>query len=303
MKALIVGFGSIGKRHYEVLNGLHHISTIDIVTKQNIKGVTTYFALEDIEDLSQYNYMIVASETIKHFKQLAYICSKVQDKKILVEKPLYDKVYEKIETNNQIFIAYNLRFHPVLTKLTELLHNEDVYYANIICGQYLPTWRPEQDYRDSYSADINKGGGVLRDLSHELDYITWLFGDIKKLDTINTKISDLEIKSDDIFIGIGVTEHNTVINLSMDYISKTPIRRLTIHTKEHTIEADMIKNIISLTSKNTDNQRIVCESIDRNYTYSKMHEAIISGTYENICSFDEGIKIVNLIETIEYNEL
>jgi len=107
------------------------------MTDNEIQSAIEYESLwENIvrisEDLSQYNYMIVASETIKHFKQLAYICSKVQDKKILVEKPLYDKVYEKIETNNQIFTAYNLRFHPVLTKLTELLHNEDVYYANII---------------------------------------------------------------------------------------------------------------------------------------------------------------------------
>jgi hypothetical protein len=89
----------------------------------------------------------------------------------------------------------------------------------------------------------------------------------------------------------------------MDYISKTPIRRLTIHTKEHTIEADMIKNIISLTSKNTDNQRIVCESIDRNYTYSKMHEAIMGNAYENVCSLEEGLNIVSMIEKIEYKEL
>jgi len=303
LKILIIGFGSIGKRHFEILNNFKNITSIDIVTKQHIENIPSYQNLEAVKHLDNYDYFIIASETAKHFEQLKYICSKVEHKKILVEKPLYDKVYEAIETTNKIFTAYNLRFHPVLTKLAELLKDEDVYYANIICGQYLPTWRPEQDYRKSYSADINQGGGVLRDLSHELDYMTWLLGDIKKLDAINTKISDLEINSDDIFTGIGVSQQNIVINVSMDYISKTPMRRLIIHTKKHTIEADMIKNTIVIGKKDTHSETIVCQDVDRNYTYSKMHEAIINSTYDNVCSFDEGLKIVNMIEKIEYKEL
>jgi len=303
MKILLIGYGSIGQRHVEILKTFSTITSIDIVSKQNISHLLCYSKLENVVNLNQYDYFIIASETVKHFEQLKYICSNVENKKILVEKPLYNKVYEHIETTNKIFTAYNLRFHPVLTKLTELLKDEDIYYANIICGQYLPTWRPEQDYRDSYSADIKKGGGVLRDLSHELDYITWLFGDIKKLDAINTKISDLEINSDDIFTAIGVTNRNIIINVSMDYISKTPMRRLIIHTKTHTIEADMIKNSIVLGGKDTNSETIEGKSIDRNYTYTKMHEAILNGSDKNVCSFDEGAKIVEMIETIEYKEL
>ena len=303
MKALIIGFGSIGKRHFEVINSFKNIAFIDVVSKQNLTGISTFSTIEKIKDLNIYDYFIVASETAKHFEQLKYICSKVEYKKILIEKPLYDKVYNNIETTNQIFTAYNLRFHPVLTKLTELLKDEDIYYANIICGQYLPTWRPKQDYKNSYSADIKKGGGVLRDLSHELDYITWLFGDIKKLDAINTKISDLEINSDDIFTAIGVTDCNIVINVSMDYISKIPMRRLVIHTKTYTIEADMIKNSIILGGKNINSETIEGKSIDRNYTYTKMHEAILNSSGKNVCSFGEGAKIVEMIENIEYKEL
>ena len=303
MKVLIIGFGSIGKRHFEVLSNFVSITSVDVVSKQSIADIQSYSNLEDIKDLHIYDYFIISNETTKHFEQLKYVCSKVEHKKILVEKPLYDKVYEKIETTNTIFTAYNLRFHPVLAKLTELLKHEDIYYANVICGQYLPTWRPEQDYRDSYSADINQGGGVLRDLSHELDYITWLFGDIKKLDAINTKISDLEINSDDIFTAIGVSDRNIIINVSMDYISKTPMRRFIIHTKNHTIEADMIKSTIIISGENTNSEIIECQSIDRNYTYTKMHEAILNSAYENICSFDEGSEIVNIIENIEYKEL
>ena len=303
MKVLIIGFGSIGKRHFEILSAFDNVAVIDVVSKQNLENISSYSKLEDIEDLDTYDYFVIASETVKHYDQLKYICTQVEHKKILVEKPLYDRKYEKLETTNQIATAYNLRFHPVLVKLTELLKDEEIYYANVICGQYLPTWRPEQDYRDSYSADLNQGGGVLRDLSHELDYITWLFGDINKLDAINTKISNLEINSDDIFTAIGVSDRNIIINVSMDYISKTPIRRLTIHTQTCTIIADMINSTIVVSDKNSNSKSIECESVDRNYTYTKMHEAILNNSYENICSFDEGSKIIDVIESIKFKEL
>ncbi|MCD4668228.1 MAG: Gfo/Idh/MocA family oxidoreductase [Sulfurimonas sp.] len=300
MKILIIGFGSIGKRHYEILNSFKNVNSVDIVTKQNIQNITLFKRLSDIDDLEKYDYFIISSQTVSHYEQLKYICSKVENKNILVEKPLYDRKYENITTTNQIFTAYNLRFNPVLIKLKSLLKDTDIYYANIICGQYLPTWRPTQDYKKSYSADIAQGGGVLRDLSHEVDYATWLFGNIKNIKYINSKVSDLEIKSDDIFTAIAVTSNKTIINLTMDYISKVAMRRLIVHTKNHTIEADMINNTLLLYDKDGKKEDIQIESYDRNYTYTKMHQAIINNDIENICSYEDGKNIVNIIENIEY---
>ena len=185
IKLLIIGFGSIGRRHYEIVKDFENVENITVVTKQNLPLISTYNILSEVKNLDYYNYFIISSETIKHYDQLKYLCSKVDNKKILVEKPLFDKLRGNMKyKSNQVFTAYNLRFHPVILKLKELLENEEVYFANIICGHYLPLWRPNQDYRNSYSADISKGGGVLRDLSHELDYVNWIFGDIEKLDNI-----------------------------------------------------------------------------------------------------------------------
>jgi len=300
---LIIGFGSIGKRHFEILNEFENINNIDIVTKQTMKNIKTFQKLENIDDLNLYDYFIISSETIKHYEQLKYICSKVANKKILVEKPLYDKNHDDINSNNKIFTAYNLRFHPVLQELSTLLEDEKIYYANIMCGQYLPTWRLEQDYRDLYSAKLEEGGGVLRDLSHELDYATWLFGDIEKIEAINTKISDLEINSDDIFTAIAISNQKIIINLTVDYISKTPIRRIIIHTKEKTIEADVIKNSISIYSKNGTSKKIEIETVDRNHTYANMHKNIINDEFEMLCSFTNGKKIVDIISNIEFKEM
>ena len=303
MKVLLIGYGSIGKRHFEILNSLAHITSIDIVTKQEVKNTKVFSKLSKVKYINSYDYFIIASQTSKHYEQLKTICAQVKNKKILVEKPLFDRCNKIFECHNVLFTAYNLRFHPVLEKLKALLKDEHVYYVNIICGQYLPTWRPEQDYRKSYSADINQGGGVLRDLSHELDYITWLFGDIKKIDSINTKISDLEINSDDIFTAIAVTENKSIINLTIDYISKISMRRMVVHTKEHTIEADFVNHSIIIYDKKYHIKTLNIEQKDRNYTYLKMHQSILSDNYEKVCNFTEGMKIVELIEKIEFKEL
>jgi len=303
LKVLLIGYGSIGKRHYEILILLKNITMIDVVTKQEVTNLKTFKKLCDVDDINIYDYFIISSETFKHYEQLKYICSKVNEKKILVEKPLYDKKHKEIKTNNHIFTAYNLRFHPILRELKNLLKDEKIYYANIICGQYLPSWRPNQDYTKSYSGDINQGGGVLRDLSHELDYANWLFGDIDKIDFINTKISNLEINSDDIFTAIAITKSKIIINLTIDYISKFPIRRLIIHTKDNTIEVDIIKNTLYSYTKVGDKKVIEIDKIDKNYTYKMMHESILHDEIDEVCSFEDGKKIVNIIENIEYKEL
>ena len=279
------------------------IECIDLVTKQNISGVSSFKTLSDVKDIQYYDYFIIASETSKHYEHLKYICSKVENKKILVEKPLYDKTYKLLESNNLIFTAYNLRFHPVLEKLKNEIEKEHVYYVNAICGQYLPTWRPDQDYRLSYSANIEQGGGVLRDLSHELDYLTWLFGDINKIDSINTKVSELDINSDDIFTAIAVTKNKTILNVTVDYISKAPMRRLIIHTENKTIEADIIHNRIAISDRDTKEDITFLDKKDKNHTYKKMHESIINDELDVVCSFDAGKKIVNLIDGIEFKEL
>lgn len=303
MKVLLIGFGSIGKRHYEILNGLAEVQNVDLVSQQNLPGIQSYVNLSDIEDLNVYDYFIIASETYRHYEDLKYICSRVEEKSILVEKPLYNTKKEELKCTNKVFVAYNLRFHPVMEKLKELLSGKKVYFANIICGQYLPTWRPEQDYRKSYSADIGRGGGVLRDLSHELDYVNWLFGDIDMLDFISTRISDLQIASDDIFTAIGLTKKKTIINVSMDYISKVPMRRMVVHTDSSTIEADFMKNSIVEFDINSKADVVKLEEIDRNYTYRKMHQSILSNRQTKVCSFDEGKRIIELIDDITYKEI
>jgi CMP-N,N'-diacetyllegionaminic acid synthase len=298
VKVLVIGYGSIGRRHVEVLQSIDSNIIVDVVTTQAVVELKVYQRLEVVSNINKYDYFVIASETSKHFEQLKYICSQVTEKKVLVEKPLFDRSYDRFMLNNMVFVAYNLRFHPVIQHVKQLISQDEVYYANVFCGQYLPTWRPNRDYRTSYSADALKGGGVLRDLSHELDYAAWLFGDIVEIQGVNTKISDLEINSDDIFAATAISENKTIMNISVDYISKTPMRRMVIHAREQTIEADMIGNKVVSFDKKGNKEVSDFGVIERNLTYQSMHKAVLSEDNDVLCSYEEAEKTTVLIDKV-----
>ena len=249
MKVLIIGYGSIGKRHEEVLLSIDGIEQIDIVTQQTLVNKVTYINLEEVFEITKYDYYIIASQTSSHYEQLRYLESKVSGKLIFCEKPLF-KTKEQLQiVNNLVYVGYVLRFHPLVKTLRELIKDKKVISVNVNCGQYLPTWRPESDYKDSYSAKKEEGGGVLLDLSHEIDYIQWLFGKIEELQSYQLKVSDLEIDSDDLTMIIGKTKKETIINMSIDYISKITYRKMLVHTFNERFDLDFINNNSSFAPK------------------------------------------------------
>ena len=299
MKVLIIGFGSIGKRHCEVLSEFNSIEQVDLVTKQIIENRTCYKNLEEVKNINKYDYFVIASETKKHYEQLIYLDNILKNKKIFCEKPLFEKKQDfKQSNNNKIFIGYVLRFHPLMQEFKNRLKNETIISANIKCGQYLPNWRPDTDYRKSYSASQAKGGGVLLDLSHEIDYAQWLFGKIEDIKSYQVKVSDLEIDSDDLTMLLGKTIYATMINLSIDYISKITHRKIIVETLMSSFEVDLIKNRLNIIDKDGNTNLIEVKTLERNDMFRNMHRSIINN--ENINStLDEAMDIMNTISVIQ----
>lgn len=298
MNILIIGYGSIGKRHEEVLKTIDKNFEIHIVTKQNLNEKITFKDLDAINDLCVYDYFIIASETHKHYDQLQYLNSKLKNKIIFCEKPLFEKFKPFGNINNIIYIGYVLRFHPLMLKLKEMLSNEKIITASIKCGQYLPGWRPNIDYRNSYSAKKSEGGGVLLDLSHEIDYCQWLFGKLSEIKSYQLKISDLKIDSDDIAMFIGKTGNGVLINLSVDYISKITHRKMIIETFERTYELDFIANTLKQNDKNGNSRLFDVKKLKRNDLFISMHSSILSDG-RHACTMGEGLDVMHTIKMIQ----
>ncbi len=300
MKVLLIGFGSIGRRHFDVLKSFPEVSEIHIVTKQDLLTEKTYASLQMVTQINDYDYYLIASETNKHFEQLSWLNTQVKGKKIFCEKPLFEKSYPLNDINNEVFIGYVLRFHPLLQKLKSLVKGHRVLNINVACGSYLPNWRGNIDYKDSYSAKKDQGGGVLLDLSHELDYTNWIVGQLVNIRSFQTKISNLEIDSDDLVSLMATTKKGVVVNLSIDYFSKLAHRKILLNTDDFTIELDLIANKLVQTFMSGENQVHELAGLERNYLFEKMHQEILfSAEKEYVATLDEGLTLMHQIQKIQ----
>lgn len=298
MKVLLIGFGSIGKRHYEVLSQISQVQNIDLVTKQDIQDKICYKNLEVVDNINQYDYFVIASETNKHFEQLKFLEENVKNKLIFCEKPLFESKKDLEIKNNKVFSGYVIRFHPLLEKLKEFVKNEKIILVNAKCGQYLPSWRSNTNYKNCYSAKKEDGGGVLLDLSHEIDYVQWLCGQINEIKSYQVKISDLEINSDDLTMLIGKTNKNILVNISIDYISKNTHRKLFVETFEYTYELDFISAKLTKKNKTGLEEIYSFSNLERNYMFEKMHLDIFN-KQKNICTYKEALEVMDTISTIQ----
>ena len=146
-------------------------------------------------------------------------------------------------------MACPLRYNPVLQYVKDQINLDEVFAARAISSSYLPEWRPGQDYRQCYSAHKDMGGGVGIDLIHEWDYLTWFFGMPDKCYSIQDKISNLEIDSDDIAIYIAKAGNKT-IELHLDYFGRKSIRRLELYMPDDTILCDILEGSVIYQKKN-----------------------------------------------------
>lgn len=296
MKVLIIGFGSIGKKHFLALNELRFL--VDVLSKSyefshfEGKNLRLFKDLEEL-NLQEYDLFIIANITTSHFKTLEFLDQNVKEKIILVEKPLFQKDIEFIPSNNnQIYIAYLLRFHPIIQDLKQLVDGKEVYFAKFICNSYLPNWR-KLDYRQNYSAKKELGGGVMLDLSHEIDLAFYFFKELSLNFSQNLKISELEITSDD-FTFLALSAKNTSIHIELDYFSKLNQRKILFHTKENSFEADLVHNKLNIYDK-TNNFKSKTYENDTFKTLQNMYKAILEKD-QNLCTLEEARKVLRLCD-------
>lgn len=291
-RALVIGYGSIGKRHAGILREMGF--SISILSKQKDLPEKTFFNLKKALNSFTPDYVIIANKTFEHYSTLSSLVKLGFEGSVLVEKPLFHEIHSPHQNKfKNTWVGYNLRFHPLLQKLKKAIAGEPAISVHAVAGQYLPQWRPEKDYRLSYSTNRQEGGGVLRDLSHELDYITWLFGPWERLTALGGHFSPLEINSDDIFSMMMSGKNCPIANIQINYLERVPRRELLVNTAQKSIKLDLIEDSIQI---NGETERA---KLERNDTYRFQHEAVINQSSDSLCSIEEGLIQVNLIHHAE----
>ena len=253
LKVCFVGVGSIARRHIRNLREVCVYRSINLIIdalrRENIpvEGVDNVYS--DIRKLpDDYDVLFITNPTETHLNSLIKLHNK--GRHFFIEKPVVtpgqikEATRLELKKNSVYYVACPLRHNGVIQWIKKNVSTEDVIGVRSISSSYLPEWRPEQDYRGTYSSHRDLGGGVSTDLIHEWDYLTYLFGWPKEIHSLIGKKSDLEIDSDDYALYIANYDSMTV-ELHLDYYGRKPIRQIQLFTKEETIIGDLTDNTIT----------------------------------------------------------
>lgn len=208
-RILVCGTGSIGKRHISNLLDLganlcvwrNQPKLLDEIAEK-YPSISLFTELS--EAIEEASAVVVATATDQHLP----IARQVLESKrpLFLEKPIshqWQGVEELLELgkNMTVEVGCQMRSHPCLTKLERLLKakksNRALTYR-LAMGHRLDAWRPDQDYKESYSSKASRGGGALFDLIHQIDLALWFFGPVQSVQAVLSSISELQIEADDV---------------------------------------------------------------------------------------------------------
>jgi predicted dehydrogenase len=230
MKFVIAGLGSIGRRHLRNLVALGERDVIlyrthhSTLTDEDLVGFSVETELEAA--LSHKPDAVIISNPTSLHLDVAIPAARA-GAHLLLEKPIshnMERVVELeeaiVEGGGRILVGFQFRFHPGLVKTAELIKQGAIgrpLSSRAVYGEYLPGMHPWEDYRNSYSARKELGGGVILTLCHPLDYMRWLLGEVSELWAFVRRLNDFEIQVEDT-VEIGLQfESGAVGSLNLNY--------------------------------------------------------------------------------------
>lgn len=269
-RVLIVGTGSMGQRHLDIARDLLPNTELAVFSRSGRTANTsqTLTSKSEIEEFRP-EISVVANHASQHIEMANFLGN--LGSHLLIEKPIssntqgIDKLVKlKTQKNIKILVGYNLRYLPSFKKMQSLLAEKNigrVLDVRLDVGQSLETWRPGRDYRETTSARKMDGGGVLRELSHELNYLLGLFGYPIWAFACLQKVSELEIDVEDIaHLILGLKENNGQnfsATVNLDFIRQDRTRICTVIGVEGTLEWNLLTGGILKKTLQTPHQQIL----------------------------------------------
>jgi len=295
MKAVVFGLGSIGMRHARNLKklGVNEISGVDPTGERRDRFLSEIggeaYPGGDHSVIRGVDLAVIASPNRFHIKQ-AQMCAELGIC-LFIEKPLgvsssgIDQLVRTIgEKNLFAHVGSNWKFHPAFIRMKELLDQAaigTVVGAQVLAGQWLPDWHPWEDYRHGYSARADLGGGVVLD-THELDYLTWLFGDVSEISGFVHHSACLEIDTEDVVCACLRFESGVLATLQADYIQRSYQRRYHIFGDNGTIIWDIRTNKLSVYDAASGTEIVEDVSEDINEMYVRQMTHVLDGVRHNV---------------------
>lgn len=302
----IVGLGSIGTRHLKnlaaILDERKKTYELEAIRSNRGKPVSDKIAALikrsiGIEEAvrESYDILFITNPTSMHFDTLQKFSKNA--KAFFVEKPVFDTWDVdlddlQLEKDKIVYVACPLRYTAVIVYLKKNIDIKDVFSARIISSSYLPEWRPGIDYRQTYSAKKELGGGVSIDLIHEWDYLYYLFGEPDEVCSFKGKYSDLEINSDDLSVSMA-RYPDKIAEVHLDYFGRSPIREIQLFTADDIITGDLINQKVSFMK----NQKNISFNEQRNDYQKKeieMFMDIFEKKAENPNDLHTALKVLKL---------
>jgi len=310
----VIALGSIGRRHLRLISQIRPEIEIIVVRSgygpawQEEKLATKI--VTSVEEAIQWGIQaaIVSSPASLHLEQAIKLAK--SGVHLLIEKPLsntLEGIDELLKTGNEngiiVQIGYVLRYESGAIKFKQWLidkHIGEILHARIVCGSYLPDWRPEQNYRKTVSASQELGGGVLLELSHELDYLHWFFG--KPID-VQAKLRNsgtLDINVEDQVDLLLTSSESYPIIVQLDFNRRRTVRQCQVILTEGELIWNATKNEV-MWSPFDDEPVVYQYNNERDYTYIKQIESFLESVEKNkkpVVTIHDGVAVLQLIEAV-----
>jgi predicted dehydrogenase len=292
LKILIVGLGSIGKRHLKNILSIENTKNVEIViySKQTKSYLANHKNIKIFDTLKQCllekpEIGFITNETVNHIP-IAIKLAKA-GLHLFIEKPLSNsisnlKTFTKLVEKQKLItlLGCNLRFHRCINEMKNLIDQKaigNIISVKVECGTYLPNWHPNEDYSKSYASRDDLGGGVVLTCIHELDYLYWFFGETQEVFSMTGKYSNLKITASDLSAIILKFKNNIIAEVHLDYFQKPEARSCKLIGTKGTIIWDSINNEVKMYNfkKSKWESKLKIKKYNKNEMYVKELEHFI----------------------------
>lgn len=255
MNVLIVGLGSIAKKHIKAIMKIDsHANIYALRSQKNAVVFDSVVNIFKLDDVLKFDFAIISNPTSKHIETIKSLLTlKIP---LFIEKPLCNKlgidaILDAVEQQQIItYVGCNLRFLSSLNFIKRYIEQkkESLNEVNSYCGSYLPGWRKGVDYKNNYSALPELGGGVNLDLVHEIDYLFWIFGTPLKQNKYFSNKSSLKIASYD-YANYLFEYKSFQVSVILNYYRRDAKRSFELLYEDETITLDILQNTVISSTK------------------------------------------------------